>query len=161
MEDSNMHRKETKLLNKTPNVSFHRNTPCGVDQEIHNICPLHFLHLMLHINFVRISIKVYKKKQNRSTNNQDCEYTVLWYTINVLMRRKSCFMQMNFIKSLSQCIFSQHLHKQIWILNPIKYVIRSRSSSMYLYIIHTCINYKQTSTMVFDLSSFERISIVQ
>lgn len=33
MEDSKMHRKETKLLNKTPNVSFHRNTPCGVDQE--------------------------------------------------------------------------------------------------------------------------------
>lgn len=94
MEDSNMHRKETKLLNKTPNVSFHRNTPCGVDQEINIICPLHFLHLMLHINFVRISMKVYKKKQNRSTNNQDCEYTVLWYTINVLMRRKSCFMQM-------------------------------------------------------------------
>lgn len=94
MEDSSMHRKETKLLNKTPNVSFHRNTPCGVDQEIHNVCPLHFLHLMLHINFVRISMKVYKKKQNRSTNNQDCEYTVLWYTINALMRRKSCFMQM-------------------------------------------------------------------
>lgn len=39
-------------------------------------------------------MKVYKKKQNRSTNNQDCEYAVLWYTINALMRRKSCFMQM-------------------------------------------------------------------
>lgn len=94
MEDSKMHRKETKLLNKTPNVRFHINTPCGVDQEIHNIRPLHFFHLMLHINFVRISMDVYKKKQNRSTNNQDCEYTVLWYTINALMRRKSCFMQM-------------------------------------------------------------------
>lgn len=40
MEDPKMHKKEKKLLNKTPDVSFHSYTPWGVDHEIHNICPL-------------------------------------------------------------------------------------------------------------------------
>lgn len=87
-------------------MSFHSDTPCGVDHAIYIICPPPFLHLTLHTNFVKINMKVTRRNKNRSTvYNQHCEYKVLWYTIYVLVRRESYFMQMNFIKSLSQCIF--------------------------------------------------------
>lgn len=90
-----MHRKETKLSNKRPDVSFHSDTPCGVDHAIYIKCPPPlFLHLMLHTNFVKINMKVTRRNKNRSTvYNQHCEYKVLWYTIYVIVRRESYFMQ--------------------------------------------------------------------
>lgn len=122
-------------------------------------CNLHympppFLHLMLHTNFVKINMKVMRRNKNRSTvYNQHCEYKVLWYTIYVLVRRESYFMQMNFIK-LSQCIFQSTFPLPKMNSEPDQVCYPITIGFKYLYIIHICINYK-----VFDLC--ERILIVE
>lgn len=122
-------------------------------------CNLHympppFLHLMLHTNFVKINMKVMRRNKNRSTvYNQHCEYKVLWYTIYVLVRRESYFMQMNFIK-LSQCIFQSTFPLPKMNIEPDQVCYPITIGFKYLYIIHICINYK-----VFDLC--ERILIVE